>query len=105
MTSTGKTYLHVRDLVLLPVVLLHLVLEQLHARPDECLVVTGVVLEAALAHVDDVRAHAVQEVLRVRDQDQDAFVAGMEIFYLFIKIHLKLSFQAMPNASVNLIYF
>lgn len=69
-------HLHVRDLVLLPVVLLHLVLEQLHARPDERLVVTRVVLEAALAHVDDVRAHTVQEVLRVRDQDQDAFVAG-----------------------------
>lgn len=66
------------DLVLFPVILLHLVLEQFHARANEGLVVARVVLEPTLAHVDDVRAHAVQEVLRVRYQDEDAFVAGNE---------------------------
>lgn len=74
-TTCSSTDLHVRDLVLLPVVLLHLVLEQLHARAHERLVVAGVVLEPPLAHVHYVCAHAVQEILRVRYQHQDAFVA------------------------------
>lgn len=63
------------DLILLPIVLLHLVLEQLHACAHERLVVARVVLEPALGHVDDVCTHAVQEILRVRDQHQNAFVA------------------------------
>lgn len=67
--------LHMRDLVLLPIVLLHLVLEQLHARAHERFVVAREVLESAFGHMHDVCADAIQEVLRVRDQHQDAFVA------------------------------
>lgn len=67
-----------RDLVLFPVVLLHLVLEQFHACAHERLIVARVVLEPALGHVYDVCTHAVQEVLRMRDQHQDAFVAVHE---------------------------
>ena len=52
-----------RDLILLPVILLDLVLELLSAHSDECVVVTSVVLQLQLVHVDDAVTHAVHEVL------------------------------------------
>lgn len=67
-----------RNLVLLPVVLLHLVLEQFHARAHESFVVSSEVLKPPFAHVNNVRAHTIQEVLRVRYQHQDAFIADKQ---------------------------
>lgn len=68
------------DLVLLPVVLLHLVLQQFHPSPDEGFIIARIVLEPALAHMNDVSAYAVQEVLRVRYQHEDTFVAGIKTY-------------------------
>lgn len=101
-----KSNLHMRDLVLLPVVLLHLVLEQLHARAHERLVVTRVVLEPALAHVHDVGAHSVQEVLRVRYQDQDALVAAKILSLLLCEVACWLQFlRCLAKLTFKTSYF
>ena len=42
---------------------LSLVLVELHLGADECVVVAAVVLEHLLAQVDNLRAHAVHEIL------------------------------------------
>ena len=57
MAHTVEVYLHVGDLVLFPLVLLHLVLEQLTARLHEHVVVSRVELQLLLVQVDDVGAH------------------------------------------------
>ena len=56
-------YLHVGYLILFPLVLLHLVLQELQPGPHECVVVAAVHFQLALVHVHDVVAHAVQKVL------------------------------------------
>lgn len=56
---------------LFPVVLLHLVLLQLLARLDVLVVVTGPVGKGLVAEEDDVGADVIEEVLRVRDHEQD----------------------------------
>lgn len=63
--SVHGPHLHVRDLLLLPLVTLHLVLLKLSTRLHILVVVAGVVVELLLVHVDDVGAHVVQEVLAV----------------------------------------
>ena len=60
---TSNTRLVLRDLGLLPDVLLHLVLDLLAPRLDESVVISSVVLELLLVHVDHAVAHAVQEIL------------------------------------------
>ncbi len=63
MTETSDEVLEVGELRLLPLVPLHLVLEQLDPRFDEHVVVTAVVEQSALVHADYVRADSVQKVL------------------------------------------
>lgn len=59
-----KVYLHVSNLVLLPLILLHLVLQKLKACPHKGIIITTVVLKFFLVHVDHVGTHAIEEVLR-----------------------------------------
>lgn len=54
------------DLILFPIVLFHLVLQQLHAGPYEGLIVTSVVLQPTLAHVNYIGTNSIQKILRVR---------------------------------------
>lgn len=68
VTEPGDVVLHVIDLVLFPVVLLHLVLQELHSRADETVVVTRVVFKAFLIDVDDVCAYSIQEILMIKKE-------------------------------------
>mmetsp|Transcript_10387 Transcript_10387/g.42235 ORF Transcript_10387/g.42235 Transcript_10387/m.42235 type:complete len:296 (-) Transcript_10387:760-1647(-) len=72
VTEAGDVVLHVVDLVLLELEVLHLVLLLLGTRDHVLVVVASVVVELLLVQVDNVRAHAVHEVLRVRDDKLDA---------------------------------
>mmetsp|Transcript_28143 Transcript_28143/g.48826 ORF Transcript_28143/g.48826 Transcript_28143/m.48826 type:complete len:633 (-) Transcript_28143:351-2249(-) len=67
----GDVVLHLLDLVLLVVVPLHLVVLHLLARLHEHVVVARVVGELFVLQVHHVRAHLVQEVLRVAAEEQD----------------------------------
>ena len=72
-------------LVLFPVILLHLILQQLHAGAHERLVITSVIFEASFAHMHYVGTDTVQKVLRVRYQDENTFVSEI-IFIMFFFI-------------------
>mmetsp|Transcript_28176 Transcript_28176/g.87316 ORF Transcript_28176/g.87316 Transcript_28176/m.87316 type:complete len:438 (+) Transcript_28176:517-1830(+) len=76
--EAADVILHVRDLGLLALVALHLVGFQRLAGAAEGVVVALVVLELVALHVDDVRAHLVHEILRVRHHEQD-LVEGRQI--------------------------
>lgn len=85
-TGGRNELLDVHDLFLLLVVGLHLVGLLLAAGLRIGVVVTTVVDELALAHVDHVRADAVEEIHAVRDEDQRA-VPLLEVLF---KPHARL---------------
>ena len=58
--------LHVCDLLLFPVILLHLRLHLLPPGLHELVVVSSIDLQLSQIHVHDLCAHAVQEVLEFR---------------------------------------
>mmetsp|Transcript_174475 Transcript_174475/g.424464 ORF Transcript_174475/g.424464 Transcript_174475/m.424464 type:complete len:296 (+) Transcript_174475:390-1277(+) len=72
VTELRDVLLHGRNLVLLPLVTLHLVILLLLAGGHKLVVVTAIVVQALLVHVDDLRANTVEEVLRVGHNEQDA---------------------------------
>ena len=73
-TTRRDELLQVLDISLLFVVLLLLNNVVFFNSLDESIVVTGVVRQLLLRQPDDVRAHTVQEVLRVRNNDQALLV-------------------------------
>lgn len=72
MAEAGDVPFHGCNLFLFPFVLLHLVFFELGSGLDVLVVVAGVELQLSVLHVDDVGAHAVQEILRVGDNNEDA---------------------------------
>lgn len=70
----SEAYLHVSNLVLLPLVLLHLVFQQLKARPHKGIIITTIVLQFFLVHVDHIGTHAIEEVLRCRQGNRKLLV-------------------------------
>jgi len=87
----GDVLLHVRDLVLLPLVLLHLGVLELGPRPAVGVIIAAVRLQGLLLHVDDVGAHPVHEVLGVRDQQEDARELGERV----LQPHARLQVQVV----------
>lgn len=71
MTKPGDVVLHVCNLILLPVKPLHLILFQLQPCLHILIVITRVILEFLVVHVNDVGTDAIQKVLGVGDEDQD----------------------------------
>lgn len=59
VTKPGNIVLHMIDLILFPVILLHLILQEFHPRADETIIVTRVIFKAFLIDMDDVCAHTI----------------------------------------------
>ena len=64
---------------------LSLVLVELHLGADESVVVAAVVLELLLAEMDNLRAHAVHEVLRRGSQRVISFVQQNQIIQCVLR--------------------
>lgn len=62
--SSKTTDLHMSNLVLFPLVLLHLVFQQFHTSADKRVVVTTIVLQLPLIHVYHICAHTIKEILK-----------------------------------------
>mmetsp|Transcript_7419 Transcript_7419/g.11195 ORF Transcript_7419/g.11195 Transcript_7419/m.11195 type:complete len:256 (+) Transcript_7419:638-1405(+) len=76
VTEPRNVLLHLLDLVLLPVVSLHLVLLHLGPGLHIHVVVARVVVQALAVEVHHVGAHRVHEVLGVRHHEQDLLPVG-----------------------------
>jgi hypothetical protein len=76
MSRKRTSHLNVSNLILLPLVALHLVLVQFSSGLDVRVVVARKVVQLVVAQQDDVGAHSVEKVLRVRRQQQNSRIVG-----------------------------
>ena len=84
-------YLHVSNLVLFPIVLLHLVLEQLTPGLDKSVVVTSVVIQNQIIEVNYSVAHAIHEVLGMGNDHKNHFV----VLELLLQPHTGIQVQVV----------
>mmetsp|Transcript_2580 Transcript_2580/g.4312 ORF Transcript_2580/g.4312 Transcript_2580/m.4312 type:complete len:464 (+) Transcript_2580:1224-2615(+) len=88
--AAGDELLDVLDVVLLLLVLLLLNDLLLRHRLQEGVVVTGVVRQSLVSQPDDVRAHAIQKVLRVRDEDEAAVVVAQVLLQPHARLQVEM---------------
>lgn len=83
MTKSCNIILHVGNLILFPVETLHLIFFQFQASFYILIIISRIVLQFAVMHVDYVGADAIQEVLGVGYQHKDP----LERFQFFFQPH------------------
>mmetsp|Transcript_51583 Transcript_51583/g.121021 ORF Transcript_51583/g.121021 Transcript_51583/m.121021 type:complete len:374 (+) Transcript_51583:1264-2385(+) len=90
-SARGDELLQVLDVGLLFLVALHLVDLDVALGLDEGVVVARIVLELALVReVDDVGAHAVHEILRMRHEHHDRRVLGQVLLQPHTRLHVQM---------------
>lgn len=71
----NSAHLHVIDLILFPIVLLHLIFQEFHPSPYECVIVSSVIFKPLFINMYDICTDTIQEILRMRNQNQNPLVA------------------------------
>eukprot|EP00162_Nutomonas_longa_P008328 comp18442_c0_seq1/m.32983 comp18442_c0_seq1/g.32983 ORF comp18442_c0_seq1/g.32983 comp18442_c0_seq1/m.32983 type:complete len:495 (-) comp18442_c0_seq1:250-1734(-) len=97
VAEASNVLLHVPDLLLLALEALGLVLLELSTGLDIGVVVTRVVEQASIVHVDDIGAHTIEKVLRVRNDHQDAVV----VLEILLEPHTCLEIQMVGRLVEN----